>query len=127
MFCPKCNLPWGQVSVGLVALCPGCRINLALKRCPSCGAATSEDSLCMDCKLLEFFSMKIPLEMRTLSQAILQNPEIQNLLIAAVLNSEDDCVIIKESQLLEARYYKLIVTDVGDEGERAISLTAREK
>lgn len=97
--CPKCRSAWGQKWSGQLVLCRDCR---------------RED-------------MRIPLEMRTLTAAIMRNPEIQSLLIAAVLNSDDDCVIITEKQLLEAEGYKLVVTDVGDEGERAISLTAREK
>lgn len=69
---------------------------------------------------------KIPLELITIGAALRSSPHVQDILIAAILRSEDEVIVLTIDEIRAARSYHLIVTDVTDE-EGSIALTARPR
>lgn len=68
----------------------------------------------------------IPVQISTLSTALQRSPELKRVLIAAILHSEDEVLVITQSELRAAFSYDLIVTDVSEE-DKAVALTVRSR
>lgn len=66
---------------------------------------------------------RIPLAVQLLTTG--KPKDLQKLLIAAILRSEDELLTITEADLAQAEFYTLVTTDIVE--EKAIVLTTRLK